>query len=217
MTLRQSSGTVSSATMTTSVGRADFVNCHGRNQCDCVALMVVIAAEHLASPSPRSSSIQMLDRQLFLSGDEADPAAGFVVGVAASLYWMRSLHQGDSECQLAETATVRDEQSPEEEMSRDSKVFRRRNFSGEPSLPQPWWSNIILLLKQVCVHRRRDTGIFKCRWNLYGCCPSSFRRPAEDLEATLSPDKVYGRRPRASVREARHHISLRLSCRRSNQ
>ena len=159
----------------------------------------------------------MLDRQLSLSGDEADPAAGFVVGMAASLYWMRSLHHGDSECLSAETATFRDEQSPEEEMGHNPKVFRRKNFSGEPSLLQPWWSNIILPLKQVFVHRRRDTGIFKCRRNLYGCRPSSLRRPAGDLEATLSPDEVCGRRPRASVREARHHIPLRLSCRRSNQ
>ena len=69
----------------------------------------------------------------------------------------------------------------------------------------------------VFIHRRCNTGISKCRKNLHGFCPSPLRRLAEDLEAALSPDEMCCRRPRASVKEARHHTLLMLRRLRSNQ
>ena len=164
----------------------------------------------------------MLERQLSLSGGETDPAAGLEVGKATSLYWTRNLHLGDSECLSAETATSRDEQIPkrgnESEFQRTRGLCTLEEYSEwRLSLSSPWWPNTILRLMLVCVHRRCDTGISECRKSLHGFCPSPLRRSAKELEAALSPDEVFCRRLRVSVREARHHNLLRLRCRRSNQ
>ena len=104
-----------------------------------------------------------------------------------------------------------------EEMGQSSKVTLKEESQWRLSLSSPWWPNIILRPMLVFIHRRCNTGISKCRKNLHGFCPSPLRRLAEDLKAALSPDEMYCRRPRASVREARHHMLLRLRCRRSNQ